>query len=251
MLPLPSSTRNPEFEITARVGSYTGPLPIEARAVNTEGNGDATPATDVLEILPPSAVELWYSKDLGVYERFAADSDAPYAWTFNATRVGGDGVYRFASRAVDASGGREPWPATPDATVVVDTTPPTLAILSPGVGSRLIDRTAVVRWEAVDAGTGIAFLEIRLDDGPFVPIAGGTSYPFQGLADGVHTATIRVTDALGNAREANVTFRVHADWLSGGGPHGWLPVGLLATALLSTVVALIAWRAKRIRRRSF
>ena len=69
-------------------------------------------------------VELWYIKDDGEWILYDNDTSAPWSWNFDTLTTGGDGVYKFYSRANDTSGNYEDAPSENDTWTIVDTIKP-------------------------------------------------------------------------------------------------------------------------------
>ncbi len=92
--------------------------------------------------------------------------------------------------------------------VTVDTTPPSAAISAP-TGNPWVNVTSeAVAFSASDATSGIARLEISLDNGTAVDVTGQTAYTLTGLADGAHQVELTATDQAGNVATATANFRV-------------------------------------------
>jgi hypothetical protein len=128
----------------------------------------------------------------------------------------------------------------------VDPLPPVLHVLSPRGGQKVVEKRVVVSWSVSDAISGVDRVELRLDDLPHIRLAAGTRYEFLDVSDGEHTVTLRALDASGNVREVTVAFRVHSDWLTGGGPWGWIPLGLVvATGAALVTVPLHVFKRRR------
>lgn len=93
--------------------------------------------------------------------------------------------------------------------LVIDATPPALAVTS--LLTRFwvsVDRVEVT-WTAGDATSGIDRFEICLDGGPPVTlVSSARSRVFQGLGEGLHTVNITAFDAAGNRRLAVDVFAV-------------------------------------------
>jgi hypothetical protein len=70
-----------------------------------------------------SKVELWYKKDAGLWTKYD-DTASPWSWRFDIATTGGDGTYRFYSRAWDNAGYYEDAPATNDTSTILDTIEP-------------------------------------------------------------------------------------------------------------------------------
>jgi hypothetical protein len=103
-----------------------------------------------------------------------------------------DGPHVLRVRAVDRAGNVDPTPV--ERSFTLDTTPPTLRILStipPLIGSDF-----TLEFEA-EAG---AFTECALDNGGFQPC--GSPAHLEGMPDSPHTITVRAVDAAGNESRA-------------------------------------------------
>ncbi|TET90496.1 MAG: hypothetical protein E3J35_06410 [Methanomassiliicoccales archaeon] len=85
------------------------------------------------------AVELWYSKDGGVWMFYANDTFAldGWSWSFDTSMTSGDGIYAFYSRAIDSSGNFEDPPSGNDTWTFADTNDPIATATGPGTISTL------------------------------------------------------------------------------------------------------------------
>ncbi len=85
------------------------------------------------------AVELWYSKDGGVWTYYGNDTIRfdGWSWNFDTDITGGDGFYEFYSRAIDTSSNYEDVPSGNDTWTFVDTYTPTATATGPGTVSML------------------------------------------------------------------------------------------------------------------
>ncbi len=127
----------------------------------------------------------------------------------------------------------------------LDRAPPVLVILSPVAGFQTASDEVEVRWSASDETSGLAQIEIRLDDNPSVFLPGSaTSHVFSDLSVGPHEVRITAVDRAGNPLEVTVDFTVLPP-----GPSPVLPLdvrvvlGLLGVA--GTVVAVVLLLARR------
>ena len=102
-----------------------------------------------------------------------------------------DGSHAFAVRAVDASGNDDPTPATYGWTV--DTAAPDTTITTPPISP---SQSAAQSFAFTSTEPGSTF-RCSLDGGGFVACTSPQAYV--GLADGVHTFSVRAVDAAGNA----------------------------------------------------
>ncbi len=90
----------------------------------------------------------------------------------------------------------------------LDATKPTLANLKPQQDTTVTTSTAQVSWSGSDAGAGIGYYTVKLDDGKYINVSTNTNYTFSGLSDGTHTLYIKAVDAVGNINEKSTTFKI-------------------------------------------
>ncbi|MEW5936372.1 MAG: Ig-like domain-containing protein [Candidatus Thermoplasmatota archaeon] len=77
---------------------------------------------------------LYYRRNNGAWQNYSSDDTSPYSWTFNTSTTGGDGTYDFYVLACDVPGNKWSAPTgatTPNATTLVDTTPPSIISRAP------------------------------------------------------------------------------------------------------------------------
>ncbi len=91
--------------------------------------------------------------------------------------------------------------------VIVDNTPPILKIIHPTEGAVIMNETVVISWSSIDETSGIAKVELSLDDGPWIDVTDKTSYVVK-LIEGFHFVRIKATDRAGNAAEGHVRFSI-------------------------------------------
>jgi len=140
------------------------------------------------------------SVDGGAY--FAAPGTSSWSVVLDTTALG-DGSHSVTARAFDTSGNSSLAsvsftdfnPSAPP-----DTTAPEISITHPSEGAA-VDRRLSASGAAAD-DTGLAKVEVKLDDGPFQPAAGTSSWQATIDAatalDGQHVVTARATDNAGN-----------------------------------------------------
>jgi ABC-type transport system substrate-binding protein len=129
----------------------------------------------------------------------AADSSSSH----NLTGLS-DGEHSLQVRAWDLAGNDGTDSSTFN--VIIDTAAPTVSILFPTNASYIGDDFLTVTWTTSD-DIGIGGTEVKLDDGDWLANLDG-SRAFFGLAEGLHTVSVRVTDFVGNSATANVTFTI-------------------------------------------
>jgi parallel beta-helix repeat protein len=93
-------------------------------------------------------------------------------------------------------------------TVIVDNTSPSVEITSPISGAMIEKDTVTLIWRVDDAISGIAKIEISLDEGAWIDVTGKTSYTFTDLIEGSHLVKVRATDNAKNVAEDSVEFTI-------------------------------------------
>lgn len=89
-----------------------------------------------------------------------------------------------------------------------DVTPPLLSVTAPTPGTWYSSRSLLVTWSAEDTGSGLHYVELRLDFGSWLNVGPAPSYSLTGLGEGLHTLTIRAVDRIANVATQSVTFGV-------------------------------------------
>ena len=132
--------------------------------------------------------DMEFNEVTGQYIATLTLADGTYMWHVSAEGVLGD--------VVDL----------PERNLIVDTTDPTVMILSPVPGEIIENDMVDVSWESGDATSGIAKVEVELDAFDWVDATGKSSYTFTGLVKGSYEVRVAVTDKAGNTAEAIRTF---------------------------------------------
>jgi len=185
----------PPRATTGALPQYTAALDFTVTAAASDLNGLA-------------AVELWYRWNGGTWALFSTKSVEPWSWSFSAASLG-EGAYDFASLAVDVAGNRETWSPTPEATTVVDVSPPTLNIIAPSASMWINETHALVEWTAFDAVSGLGAFRLDLSDGGTWTVpATATRFTIDWIADGFHTVTLTAWDRAGNFAVRQLTIQV-------------------------------------------
>ena len=186
-----------------------GPHTFSVRAADAAGNSDDTPAEHVWEIdtaAPETTlVETPPLADNSVMVTFRFDSNernaafdcsldgAAYAPCTSGSMFGvTDGTHSFAVRARDRAGNLDASPSI--FAWSVDTSTPDTQLLSGPTGPQATT-SAQFTFVSGDAGAGATF-ECAIDGAAFAPCVSPQS--LSGLAEGPHTFSVRVRDAVGN-----------------------------------------------------
>jgi len=85
---------------------------------------------------------------------------------------------------------------------------PQYLLLTPTYGEVLTTSTVDVQWSGSDAGSGIAYYLIRLDDGAWINVGTTTSHTFTAVADGIHVVYVITVDNVRNSAMSCVMFEV-------------------------------------------
>ena len=196
---------NPSAAATLNVSiDATAPSVVGALVKDSDGN-DNTPtfswtrAIDALSGISHNQVkindEAWV--DIGDVET--------YTW---ATELD-DGEYTLYVRAVDSATNVG---AQAELVFVIDMVIPS-APANVAVTTNANDTTPTFTWDAAtDAGSGIAFYQVKMDDGAYVDVGDVITYTVTTeLAAGAHVLTVRAVDGSGNASDVGtVNFTIAA-----------------------------------------
>jgi hypothetical protein len=189
-------------------GSHT----FEVRAIDVQGNVDATPAsfTWVVDLTapestitanPPSSSNstaasfAFSSNETGTFE-MQLDGGGFAIATSPASFIGlSESSHTFEVRAIDAAGNTDATPAS--YTWMVDVTAPDTTITANPLSSSN-SAAALFTFTSTEAGT----FEVQMDGGGF------TTSPasYSGLSDGSHTFQVRAIDAAGNVDPIPASF---------------------------------------------
>ena len=257
-----------EWQVDVKTFGGDGLYRFYSIALDSLGNREPPPASSdastTVDTAPPfvriaaprssewfkfSTVEAnWTASDVGSgLDRFvvALDSNPPVAesgrnHTFPSLSEGSHQVSVIAYDRAGISG-------TASVRFGVDWTAPVVSLTGPVEGQLVRESAVRVEWNGTDSLSGIAYFDVRLDSGPFIRVGNSTTtYAFTGVSDGPHTVTVVAWDASGNPRNASVTFRVDASWISAVGPWGWDAIGLLVS--VTAVALLLVWRRRKRRK---
>lgn len=185
-------------------------------------------------------IDVYLRRDLGTWTWFGSVT-APGTLALVAPT---DGLYEFYSLAQDRAGHGEWGAGAPDAWVLVDTTPPELAIVAPQAGGHYVANDVLVIWSGFDTGSGIAKYEVRVDGGAWQDQGTENSLLVR-LADGKHVILVRAVDQAGNVRLQAMEITVDASVLSPSGPMGGAPLYALFLMIAIALLLLVFWLWRR------
>jgi hypothetical protein len=137
-------------------------------------------------------------------------SFGPSGWTATEAHTwSAPNTYYIKAMAIDDGGAISAWSSS--LTVVIsapDTTKPSVSISSPAQNQWVTSSSVNVEWSGSDDESGIDYYEVRLDSGSWINTGTSTSYTFNNVDDGAHTATVGAYDKAGNDQEDTVSFGV-------------------------------------------
>lgn len=114
-----------------------------------------------------------------------------------------EGSHTFEVRGRDAAGN---YSAPIQYQWLIDLTPPTISITQ-GPPPYTNQVNAVFAWMAADTSSGVKLVECKIDSGAYTACP-ATGQTFNGLAEGAHTMTVRVTDGAGNQATASRSWTI-------------------------------------------
>jgi len=200
-------------------------------------------------------IQLFYQKDNGGWKRYLNQFiQSPIMFSHF-----GDGFYEFYTLGRDNASNRELPPGTPDATTIVDGTPP---VSLAGPLPAYTNKTAIaVPFKADDIGIGLDHVQLyyRKDLGPWASFGNFTTspIPFTSKGDGKYDFYTVALDTLGNKekKSAVVEAYITVDTLTPVtnltvlgtlGDNGWYVTNLTITMSTNEVVKNIAYTKYRL-----
>ncbi len=153
-----------------------------------------------------------------------------------------DGQHTIYIKAVDKAGNYK----VTEVKVTVDTQPPTVQITTPSANSNITAKYVVVSWSGSD-NIGIAYYEVKIDNGTWTKVGLNTSYNFTSLKEGSHTVYVKAVDKAGNSQTTSVTFNVKpaSSGLNFGGPTGvTIGISILIIIIIIVIIAIAVTKSK-------
>ena len=204
-------------------------LPDHETSVTFEIRADASDANGV------ERVELWYQMEDGAWTMYGEVRSLPAVWDFDTSSTGGDGMYLFYTKARDIAGNGEDAPPTNDTWTIVDTIGPTISVVAPENGSKVRSSNIKVSCTATDT-SGMARLEVRIDDDSYIEMDESGEWTFKGVSDGRHTITVRATDRYGNSQTSTLEVRVDSGTSSTPGFGVWIAIASVTLAAVPVMM---------------
>ena len=142
-----------------------------------------------------------------------------------------DGSHTVYVKAVDKAGNT----AEDSVNFTVDTTLPTLNIISPTNGTTSKSEKVILHWNASDLISGINHYEISVDNHKWINIGNNTTYTLK-LSNGEHIVKIKAVDNAGNEIIESIHLKVSKMWF-------WLMILLIAISII--VIVIVIYMIKR------
>jgi len=166
--------------------------------------------------------DMKFNQERGLYESSLTLPDGVYKWRVNALGVLGNVS------------------SIPERTLTVDTTKPVVTIRSPTSGEAIKKSEVLVSWEALDATSGIAKVDVKVDASDWIDVTGKTSHTVAWLGEGNHEVRVRATDRAGNIAEKVATFTfLPPPWYA---TYWYIPTG--AVAAVAAIAAVMISRKR-------
>jgi PKD repeat protein/peptidoglycan/xylan/chitin deacetylase (PgdA/CDA1 family) len=122
-------------------------------------------------------------------------------------------------------------------TMIVDTTTPTIAVISPP-SDTVTSHDVSVSWIGSDAASGLSHYELSLDGGPWQNVGMKTTYTLLDVVDGSHNIEIKAVDNANFYTIQNVAFHITtsdvSDWING--------TMIITSTLVTLVLAIVIGR---------
>jgi len=172
-------------------------LPTSSAFAPDHGNGELSIEWTASDISGIASVQLWYKKESGGTWTKSDLEQIGESGAFQFTPAAGDGLYYFASRAVDILGNREPRPTGDgDTRTVYDNTPPG----SPVIATPVVSDASVTLNGTCSPDTDTISVNGPSEGVVYTP--GETSWTYAGkLQLGANTFELIAQDAAGNASD--------------------------------------------------
>jgi hypothetical protein len=237
-----SPTTNDSWTIVDTLGPTSQVRAMPAYSINFM----LVVTADASDLNNIARTELWYRKDEGIWTKYGDGSSLPMSWNFDTSRTGGDGTYRFYSKAWDLAGNFEQVQGTEDAMIIVDTIKPLIAIEGPVEGFKTTSTRMMVNWTGNDSTSGIDHFEIEMDGGVPINVSFQTNHVFEKLSLGIHVVTVTAFDRAGNLAETSLTFNVVKEpQTTERAEFPFLIPLIIVVAILAAVLVLWAMKRKR------
>ncbi|PVX24075.1 MAG: hypothetical protein CW716_10820, partial [Candidatus Bathyarchaeum sp.] len=131
-------------------------------------------------------------------------------------------------------------------TIVLDTKPPTVSVISITNDTEVKSSTITASWSGADTISSINHYRVRLNNGSWINTGTNSEYTFTGASDGNQVLDIIAVDEANNSIQVQINFSVNTSLI--GGP-GWIEeiavLGAVGVAVLVAVAVFIVRRAHK------
>ncbi|MGD2067014.1 MAG: hypothetical protein PVI43_07610, partial [Candidatus Bathyarchaeota archaeon] len=131
-------------------------------------------------------------------------------------------------------------------TIVLDTQPPTVSVISITNDTEVKSSTIVASWSGADALSSIDHYRVRLNDGSWINTGTNSEYTFTGASDGNQVLDVIAVDQANNSIQVQIHFSVNTSLI--GGP-GWIEeiavLGAVGVVVLVAIAVFIIRRAHK------
>jgi hypothetical protein len=133
-------------------------------------------------------------------------------------------------------------------TITLDSTPPTITVVSPVNASVVNFLPITIVWAGQDATSGVRNYETKMDNASWLDVQLNTTMKFENLTQGDHTVYVKAMDNAGLSSQAFISFKV--DLTGSSVPLNLEGIVILATIAIVLVVAVLYIRRTRRSRHS-
>jgi len=234
---MPGNTESFELELGSKIGSFSN-YSLAAESVEYVSIGEGmtidygasyTTSTSVTLVSLPdglqsSTAQMQFSNDNMTFTDWE-----PYTPSRAWLLEGGEGVKTVYAQFMDGLGSVSYYYDT----IILDTVPPTISVVSPFNASVVKSSTLTVTWEGHDTTSGVIDYEIKLDNDSWVDVRANTTRKFENLTSGNHTVSIKAIDNAGLSSQGTASFEVDLSTSSA-------PINLQGIAFLATLAIVLA-----------
>ena len=249
---MPGNTERFELELGSKIGSFSNySLAAESVEYVSIGAGitidygaSYTTSTSVTLVSLPGGLQSSIAQMQFSNDNMTFTDWEPYTPSRAWILEGGEGVKTVYAQFMDGLGSVSYYYDT----IILDTVPPTISVVSPFNASVVKSSTLTVTWAGHDTTSGVVDYEIRLDNDSWVDVRANTTRKFENLTSGNHTVSIKAIDNAGLSSQGTVSFEV--DLSNSSAPINLQDIAFIATLAIVLAVTIIYFRKIRRSRHS-
>jgi subtilisin family serine protease len=215
----------PGRDIYFGYGRVDAAAAVNAALSSVSAADTQAPLVSFASPLSGSSVSGWVPVDVGASDNIgvtkvellvdgalvATDTSAPYAFSWDSNQVA-NGTRKLTARAHDAAGNRSETSISIGVSnvTVVDTTPPSVSIMSPANGAKVNGQVSISVSASDNAGTSGIKQTLSINGKLVASSKGGTlSYKWdvRRIGSGYHQIAATATDAAGNTSSTSITVK--------------------------------------------